>query len=170
MSREHSALIELGIVGSPFGVRGWVKLRSFTDPPDRLLEYRSVHLNLSGAWRPYTVEASGRSGGQLTVKFEGVADRNAAQALRGAAVGVPRSALPPRAAKEFYRADLIGCDVVNLQGEPLGAVAHFVEIPAHAIMVVRGEREYWVPALPEYLRRIDLEARRVIVDWDEAAD
>jgi 16S rRNA processing protein RimM len=168
-SREES-LIEVGLVGAPFGVRGWVKLRSYTDPPDRLLEHRHLRLCVAGAWRAYGVEATGRSGGQLTVKLAGVADRDAAMALRGAPVGVPRSELPARGAREFFRADLIGCEVLNAKGERLGAVAHFVEIPAHAIMVVRGEREYWVPAVPEFLRRVDLDARRVFVDWDDSAD
>jgi 16S rRNA processing protein RimM len=61
---------------------------------------------------------------------------------------------------------LIGCEVVNQDGVVLGAVRHFVETPAQALMVVRGEREYWVPAVPRHLRRIDLAARRVVVDWD----
>jgi len=169
MGGESSALIELGIVGAPFGVRGWVKLRSYTEPPDRLLEHRSVQLRLGGAWRAYQIEASGRSGGQLTVKLVGVEDRDEAQALRGAPIGVPRSALPARDAKDFYRADLIGCEVVNLKGVRLGVVQHFVEIPAHALMVVRGEQEYWVPAVPQHLRRVDLQARQVVVDWDEGA-
>ena len=90
MSGEDSALIELGAVGAPFGVSGWVKLRSYTDPPERLLEHRTLSLRLGGAWRAYAVEASGRSGGALTVKLAGVADRTAAEALRGAASGVPR--------------------------------------------------------------------------------
>jgi ribosomal 30S subunit maturation factor RimM len=59
---------------------------------------------------------------------------------------------------------------VNLAGVRLGVVAHFIEIPAHALMVVRGEREYWVPAVPQHLRRVDLRARRVVVDWDDPAD
>jgi 16S rRNA processing protein RimM len=168
-SREES-LIEVGLVGAPFGVRGWVKLRSYTDPPDRLLAHRHLRLCVAGAWRAYGVEATGRSGGQLKVKLAGVADRDAAMALRGAPVGVPRSELPARGPREFFRADLIGCEVLNAKGERLGAVAHFVEIPAHAIMVVRGEREYWVPAVPEFLRRVDLDARRVFVDWDDSAD
>jgi 16S rRNA processing protein RimM len=168
MSGEPSLLIELGVVGAPFGVRGWVKLRSYTEPPDRLLEHRILQLRLGGAWRPYRIEASGRSGGQLTVKLVGVEDRDAAQALKGAQIGVPRSELPPREDKDFYRADLIGCEVMNLEGERLGVVRHFVEIPAHALMVVRGEKEYWVPAVPQHLRRVDLQARRIIVDWDAA--
>jgi len=169
MSGEPSSLIELGIVGAPFGVRGWVKLRSFTEPPNRLLEHRSLQLRLGGAWKPYRIEASGRSGGQLTVKLVGVEDRDAAQALRGAEIGVMRSELPQRESSDFYRADLIGCEVVNLQGVRLGVVQHFIEIPAHTLMVVRGEQEFWVPAVPQHLRRVDLPARRVVVDWDEAA-
>jgi len=170
MSPESSALIELGTVGAPFGVRGWVKLRSYTDPPERLLDHRQFQLKLGGAFRTYVVEADGRSGGQLTVKLEGIEDRDAAQALRGAVIGVPRSELPPREDRDFYRADLIGCEVVNLAGVRLGAVAHFIEIPAHALMVVRGEREYWVPAVPRHLRRVDLKARQVVVDWDDPTD
>ena len=169
MSGEPSSLIELGIVGAPFGVRGWIKLRSYTEPPDRLLDHRSLQLRLGGAWRPYRIEASGRSGGQLTVKLVGVENRDEAQALRGAPVGVLRSELPPRSDKDFYRADLIGCEVLNLKGVRLGVVQHFVEIPAHALMVVRGDQEYWVPAVPQHLRRVDLQARQVVVDWDEAA-
>jgi 16S rRNA processing protein RimM len=170
MSPEASALIELGAVGAPFGVRGWVKLRSYTDPPERLLDHRRFQLQLGGAWRTYQVEADGRSGGQLTVKLAGIEDRDSAQALRGAVIGVLRSELPPRDDRDFYRADLIGCEVVNLAGVRLGAVAHFIEIPAHALMVVRGEREYWVPAVPQHLRRVDLRSRRVVVDWDDPAD
>jgi 16S rRNA processing protein RimM len=169
MSGEPPALIELGVVGAPFGVRGWVKLRSYTEPPERLLQHRNLQLRLGSAWRAYGVEASGRSGGQLTVKLVGVNDRDAAQALRGAPVAVPRSELPARSAKDFYRADLIGCEVVNLAGVRLGVVQHFLEIPAHALMVVRGEREYWVPAIPQHVRRVDLQARRVVVDWDAGA-
>ncbi|HWJ35178.1 MAG TPA: ribosome maturation factor RimM [Steroidobacteraceae bacterium] len=169
MSGESSSLIELGIVGAPFGVRGWVKLRSFTDPPDRLLQHRSVQLGLGGVWTAYRIEASGRSGGQLTAKLSGIDDRDQAQTLRGAQVCVPRSELPQRDAKDFYRTDLIGCEVVNLAGVRLGIVQHFVETPAQVLMVVRGEQEYWVPAVAQHLRRVDLPARQVIVDWDDAA-
>jgi 16S rRNA processing protein RimM len=133
------------------------------------LEHRSLQLHLGGAWRTYMVEATGRSGGQLTVKLTGVRDRDEAAALRGAQVGVPRSALPPREDKDYYRADLIGFEVWNVAGARLGVVEHFVETPAHALMVVRGDQEYWVPAVPRHLRRVDLEVRRVVVDWDDAA-
>jgi 16S rRNA processing protein RimM len=180
-SGESSSLIELGVVGAPFGVRGWVKLRSFTDPPDRLLQHRNLQLLVGGSWVAYKIEASGRSGGQLTAKLSGVNDRDQAGVLRGAQIGVPRAELPQRDDKDFYRADLIGCEVVNLAGRYLGKVQHFVETPAQVLMVVRGgdaapgertapgEKEYWVPAVPLHLRRVDLQARRVVVDWNDAA-
>ena len=117
-------------------------------------------------------------GTALPAKLTGVNDRDQAGFLRGAQIGVPRAELPPRDDKDFYRADLIGCEVVNLEGRYLGKVRHFVETPAQVLMVVRGaaatgepsgEREYWVPAVPLHLRRVDLQARRVVVDWDDAA-
>ena len=170
MGDESSALIQLGFVGAPFGVRGWVKLRSHTSPPERLLEHGNLQIGREGAWQSYRIEQRGRSGGALTVKLVGVEDRDRAAALRGAQVCVPRVDLPQRDDKDFYRTDLIGCEVVNLAGVDLGVVQHFVETPAQALMVVRGEREYWVPAVPQHLRRVDLKARRVVVDWDAAAD
>ena len=169
MSGESSALIQLGFVGAPFGVRGWIKLRSHTDPPERLLDHRNLRIGRGSIWRDYRIEASGRSGGALTVKLAGVEDRDQAQALRGAEVCVPRSELPPRDDKDFYRADLIGCEVVNLEGLGLGVVQHFVETPAQVLMVVRGTQEFWIPAVPQHLRRVDLQARRVVVDWSDIA-
>jgi 16S rRNA processing protein RimM len=169
MGDESSALIQLGFVGAPFGVRGWVKLRSHTDPPERLLEHRSLRIGRGSVWQNYRIEDSGRSGGALTVKLMGVEDRDQAQALRGAEVCVLRSELPQRDDRDFYRADLIGCEVVNLAGLYMGLVQHFIETPAQVLMVVRGTQEFWIPAVPQYLRRVDLQARRVVVDWDAAA-
>src|ERR1700692_261780 len=166
MSDETSALIQLGFVGAPFGVRGWIKLRSHTDPPERLLEHRSLRIGQVSTWRSYRIEASGRSGGALTVKLAGIEDRDQAQALRGAQVCVPRSELPQRDDRDFYRADLIGCEVVNLEGVVLGGVQHFIETPAPGLMVVRGTHEVWIPAVPQHLRRVDLRERRLVVDWN----
>jgi 16S rRNA processing protein RimM len=170
MGGDSSTLMHVGFVGAPFGVRGWVKLRSHTNPPERLLDHRCLQIGRDGAWVEYRVEERGRSGGVPTAKLSGVEDRDQAAALRGAQISIPRADLPPRSAKDFYRSDLIGCAVVNLNGVDLGVVQHFVETAAQALMVVRGEREYWVPAVPRHLRRVDLAARRIVVDWDTAAD
>jgi 16S rRNA processing protein RimM len=135
-----------------------------------LLEHRDLQIGRSGAWRTYRIESTGRSGGALTAKLAGIEDRDQAAGLRGLQICVPRVELPQRDDKDFYRADLIGCEVVNLAGVVLGVVQHFIETPAQALMVVRGQTEHWVPAVPRHLRRVDLQARRVVVDWDAATD
>ena len=170
MSDDTAPLVVLGAVSAPFGVKGWVKVRSDTDPPERLFEYRNLRVVLHGTATVHAVESTGRSGGQLTVKFSGVDDRDRAAALAGARLCVARADLPRGGDREFYRADLIGCAVESVGGLQLGVLDHFVETPAHALMVVRGAKEYWIPAAPPHLRRVDLQARRVVVDWDEAAE
>jgi 16S rRNA processing protein RimM len=125
-----------------------------------------LHIGRGSEWRTYRIEASGRSGGALTVKLAGIEDRDQAQALRGAQVCVPRSELPQRDERDFYRADLIGCEVVNLEDVVLGHVQHFIETPAQVLMVVRGTQEFWIPAVPQHVRRVDLRERRVVVDWN----
>jgi 16S rRNA processing protein RimM len=168
MSDDSAPLIELGAVGAPFGIRGWIKIRSFTDPPERLFEHRRLSVGRHGSWNVFRIESTGRSGGQLTAKLVGIEDRDQAAGLRGLGIAVPRVDLPPRAQRDFYRADLIGCAVETLAGLPLGRVDHFIETPGQALMVVKGAKEFWIPAVPKHLRRVDLEARRLVVDWDDA--
>jgi 16S rRNA processing protein RimM len=124
---------------------------------------------MRGKSETYLIESTGRSGGQLTAKLQGVNDRDQAKALTGASIVVPRDELPAQAEGDFYQADLIGCEVVDRAGVSLGTVRCFVETPAHPIMVVEGRKEIWVPAVPRHLQRIDLKARRVVVNWDEPA-
>ena len=88
-----------------------------------------------------------------------------ALALAGCWVQVLRESLPKPAEREYFRADLIGLTVQNDEGVVLGQISHFVDLPAAAVMVVRGEQEPWVPAQPPHLRRVDFESGLVFVDW-----
>jgi 16S rRNA processing protein RimM len=83
----------------------------------------------------------------------------------GWVIEIDRARLPPTAEREYYRADLIGCIVTNEQDVELGVVDHFVEAAGNAVMVVKGEREHWVPAAPRHLQKVDLAAKRLTVDW-----
>jgi 16S rRNA processing protein RimM len=171
MSGDESALIELGTIGAPFGVRGWVKLQSHVDPPERIFEYPVWSIARKDRRDLYTVDDRGRSAGTLTVKLAGVNDRDAAAALTGATVLVPRHQLPAPAAGEFYRADLIGFEIRTVEGRVLGTLQYFVETPAHALMMVTGgAKTLLVPAVPKHIRRVDLAARTVVVDWDESIE
>jgi 16S rRNA processing protein RimM len=160
--------IELGRLGAPYGVKGWIHVESHTDPPARLLEYREwVLRRASGERLTRRVAAARVHGAGLVAHLEGVADRNEAAALTGAVIEVERAALPPPGEREYYRADLLGFRVRNLEGADLGSVSHFVDAPAGAVMVTKGSggREHWVPAAPKHLRRVDLAAREIVVDW-----
>ena len=160
--------IELGRVGAPFGVRGWMHIDSYTDPPERLLEYRQWTLRRADGTRALCRLSAGRvHGAGIIVQLEGIAGRDGAAALTGAVVEVERAALPALAERQYYRADLTGFRVRNLEGEDLGTVSHFVDAPGGAVMVAReaGGREHWVLAAPKYLRNVDIAVREIVVDW-----
>jgi len=143
-------------------------VESYTDPPERLLEHRDWVLRLASGERMMRRLSAGRGhAGALVVQLEGVAGRDEARRLTGAVVEVDRSELPALGEREYYRADLLGFRVRNLEGVDLGSLSHFVDAPAGAVMVAKepGGREHWVLALPKHLRSVDLAAREILVDW-----
>ena len=160
--------IELGRIGAPFGIKGWLHIASHTDPPEGLRGYREWMLRLANGERLTRRVAEGRPhGGGLVVHLDGVDDRGEAAALTGAVIEVERAALPRLAEREYYRADLVGLRVRNLEGTELGTVSHFVDAPAGAVMVTREAdgREHWVLAAPPHLRRVDLATGEILVEW-----
>ena len=161
-----AAPVVLGRVLGAHGLRGWLKVQSYTEPPEGILLYKEWVLREPGrAPRPVKVREHEFDGRWLRVSFEGIADRDAAELLHGALFEVERAQLPPTAEREYYRDDLVGCAVRNLEGMALGSVSHFVDAPAGAVMVVKGEREHWVLASPTHLKRVDLAKREIEVDW-----
>ncbi len=164
--REQDRVV-LGRIAGPFGIRGWLKVISFTDPPEQILDYAVWRADLPGGDRRELRLAEGRRHGKgLAVRIEGIADRNGAEALGRPELWVERRELPALASGEFYRADLIGFEVVNLAGQTLGRVDHFLDLPANAVMVVSGERDRWVPVGGQQLFRVDAGQGRITVDWD----
>jgi 16S rRNA processing protein RimM len=151
------------------GLRGWVRVESYTDPPDSLLQHRRWRLRRtgseSGSERELEVLQSQWDGHTMRVALEGLEDRDGAEALREHEIMIERSALPAVAAGEYYRDDLLGFAVRNTAGVALGVLQHFLAAPTIAIMIVRGTREYAVPAGPPHLKRVDLERREIEVDW-----
>ena len=159
-------MLTLGQVATAHGIRGWILVRSFADPPDSLLDYEEWQLVApSGAVRTMRLLEGAPYKEGLRVLLEGIEDRNAALALSGWQVRIARSELPPLEAGEHYRDDLTGFEVVNAEGVLLGRVEYFADLPAGPVIVVKGEREHMVPASPQHLLKIDANARRIDVDW-----
>ncbi len=167
MTGEHTGpALTLGQVGAPHGIAGWLLVRSFTDPPDSLLDHEEWQLSApSGATRTIRLLEGVPYRNGLRVRFEGITDRTAAQALTGWWVRIARENLPPLAEGEHYRDDLVGFTVRNVEQVELGRVDYFADLPAGAVMVVKGEREHWLPVSKQYLLRIDAAERMIEVDW-----
>jgi 16S rRNA processing protein RimM len=167
--------LELGRIGAPYGIKGWVHVQSFTSPPEKLLKYRTWTLTTARdgpapdlAAAPAHKVLEGRpQGSGVVARLEGVEDRDRAALLQGSIISVARSEMPKLRRREFYQADLIGLSVTNLEGADLGKVMQFVQMPGGDVMVVRAGsgHEHWVPATKAHLAKVDLAAGQVVVDW-----
>jgi len=160
-------MVVLGRVSGVFGVRGWVKLVSETDPPDNILGYVPWYLRGREGWRacrPLEGKAHGKG---MIACIEGCDNRDQAAVLVGSEIAVPRGQLPALNPDEFYWSDLEGLRVQTPDGTELGRVSHLFETGANDVLVVIGERERLIPYLwGQVVLRVDLEADLMVVDWD----
>ena len=165
--------VAVGRVGGPYGVRGWLRIVSFTVPPANLLNYRPWSLRLPqrpaawGCWRPCNLGVAKAHGEGFIASFGGVADRSAAMRLSGAQVGVPVSSLPPLPEDEFYWRDLIGLRVLNHNGDELGLVQRLLPTGGHDVLVVRGgAAEVLIPFVEVYVTEVRPEEGCIRVRWE----
>jgi 16S rRNA processing protein RimM len=161
-------MLLLGRVHGAFGIRGELKLESFTDPETAIFRYQPWLLRDAQGRERELTGVRGREGGKgLVATFPGIDDRDSAEALRGAELYAPRSALPPPRPGEYYWVDLEGLRVVNVEGADFGTVSHLFSTGANDVLVARGDRERMIPFLePDYIRSVDFDAGVVTVDWD----
>ena len=153
-------------MGAAHGVRGWLRVQSFTDPPQRLFEWKQWSLQSErGVPREVKLLEARPQGNGWIARFEGIEEREAASRLTGHLVLVDRDELGTATGREHFRADLVGFDVKNLDGVLLGVLDHFIDTPGNAVMVIKGEREHCVPVSAQHLRSVDKNARRLTVDW-----
>jgi 16S rRNA processing protein RimM len=165
-------MIVMGRVLAPYGVKGWIKLRAFTGSPDTLIRQRRWWLAREGeGWREFSLVEARLHADTLLARLDGLSEREDAAAWQGAAIAVPRAALPKLAGGELYLADLIGLAVVNRQGDPLGRVAGLLETPGHAVLQIEGEggTQELIPLVPAYIDAIEMGDGRIVVDWRSKA-
>ncbi|HEY6980400.1 ribosome maturation factor RimM [Reyranella sp.] len=150
----------LGVVAAPHGVRGLVRIKSFTEDPMAVGTYGP--LSDEAGDKEYRVEALSAARGTVLARIEGVADRAAAEALRGLRLYVGRSALPEAGEREWYEADLIGLPAVGRDGRDWGQVIAFHDFGAGPVMEVSGGA--MLPFTDEAVPEIDVEGGKVVVD------
>ncbi len=151
-----------------FGVRGELKLESFTDPKSAVLRYQPWTLRDAHGVERQLDGARGRETAKgLIATLPGVEDRDAADALRGVEVWVPRAALPAPRPGEYYWVDLEGLRVRTVEGVDFGTVSYLFATGANDVLVVQGERERMLPFVqPDVIRSVDVESGVITVDWD----
>lgn len=160
-------LIELGAVRGAYGVRGWVRIQPHDAEAAVLRAAQRWWLQRQGSTPcPIDVTAVRRQGAALVARWRGWESLEAADALRGATVAVPRSEFPPLPAGEYYWTDLIGLQVVNREAQPLGTVAALTSNGMQDLLQIEANgQRLLVPLVPAYVDEVDLAARVIRVDW-----
>ena len=157
--------LALGYISAVHGIKGWVKVHSWTRPMEAILDYQPWLLGEDK--RPVKIVDGRKQGKGLAALLPGIEDREQAATLVGSQIFVRRDQLPATAENEYYWSDLEGLDVHTTKGEVLGRVERLMETGANDVLVILGEREHLVPFIQgQYVIRVDLEDGLIEVDWD----
>lgn len=159
----------VGRVLGAHGLRGDVRLESWTEPRTAIFKYQPwILVDARGIERELRGARGQESGKSLLARLPDVEDRDASEAMRGVEIHVPRDALPPAKPGEFYWIDLEGLRVVTVDGVPLGTVSHMFSTGANDVLVARDDvRERMIPFVrPQYVTNVDFDSRTITVDWD----
>ncbi len=167
-AKGENTRICLGAIAGAHGVRGLVKIKSFTQEPADLIAYGP--LGDEAGQRRFEIAVTGQAKGLLVARIAGVEDRDAAQGLRGTRLYVARAALPePEAAEDYYQADLIGLAAEDPQGRPLGRIAAVENYGAGDFLEIQPPEgaPLLVPFTKAAVPLVDIEGRRVVIDLPE---
>lgn len=168
-------LAQVGFVFGAYGVAGWVRIRPFSEDADALLSVKTWWID-KPTLHDVDVKQCKLHGGDVVAQLVGVTDRNVAEALKGAAVSIPRSRFPVLSEDEFYWTELIGLEVENLQGESLGSVTDMMSNGPQSILRIKpatsaeaasddAAQERLIPFVEAFIIKVDKEAKKITVDW-----
>ena len=164
MSEQY---IDVGEISGVFGVKGWVKVFSFTQPRENILNYSTWRLQKGLDIKDVKVLSGKLQGKAIVAALENISDREIAANLSGYKILINQDLLPEPSEDEYYWHELIGLDVINQQNETLGTVDSILETGANDVLVIKGDRERLIPFLqPQTVINIDLETGVMQVDWD----
>jgi 16S rRNA processing protein RimM len=159
--------ISVGKISGVFGVKGWVKVFSFTDPRENILTYSPWLLKKGDETKIIKVVDGQQQGKTIVAQVADVNDRDQAAGLMGWEIFIARDQLPKAAKGEYYWSQLVGLNVETIDGVQLGTVESLLETGANDVLIVHGERERGIPFLQgQTIINVDLAAGKIIVDWD----
>jgi len=166
VSAKTHKLITLGRISGVFGVKGWVKVLSYTEPRDNIVRFPIWTLRRHGVDSRIEIEDGRSHGGGVVAKLRGIDDRDRARELIGTDVVIDRSALPECGPGEYYWTDLEGLEVRTPGGERLGVVDHLLATGGNDVLVLAGVPERLIPfVVGEVILGVDLDAGVIVADW-----
>ncbi len=164
---EKKRRVIVGIIIGVYGVNGWLRISSYTRPKENILTYSPWLVGEKSNRDELVIMDSEVSAKGPIAKLEGIDDRDKATALVGKNIEVLREQMPDLESGQYYWCDLIDLNVINLEGACLGKVSSIQETGANDVMITEGERRYLIPLiLDRYIKEVDLQIGRVVVDWD----
>lgn len=168
---DKTGHILLGEISGVFGVKGWVKVFSYTSPRTNIIEYKTWLLKRQGDWNPVKVVQGRMQGKSIVAQLDNVNDRNQAEALIGSKIAITSDVLDDLPEGEFYWKDLIGLTVKTVKNEELGIVDWLFDTGSNDVIMVKGdaigEPERMIPfIMNDVVVSIDLEESLIVVDWD----
>ena len=161
--------IVVGRLGKAYGVFGWVKLQSFTDPAKNILDYSPFYIKKSAnQWQSLAVESTKFHDQQLLIKFKEFNNPETAKLYANIEIYVERDQLPKLKKQEYYWVDLIGCKVKDLKGNVFGKVTTLFETGSNDVLVVETkDQRHLIPYLDHVITDVDLAQKLITVDWDQ---
>lgn len=172
--RRSTQTLTVGSIGAPHGVKGWVRINSYTDNAAAIFDFSPWVIAVAGVSKEYRVASWRQQAQRVIAKLVGIESREQAELLKNAEVLALEAQLPELQAGDFYWRDLVGLQVVNETGYDMGVVDHMLETGANDVMVVKanlndafGSKQRMIPYLYQrVIKRVDLAQGIITVAWD----
>ena len=165
--QENNKKLLVGKINGFFGLQGWVKVFSYTNPRTNILNYSPWSIKVDGNFQSIDITSGREQSKTIVAHIKGVDNREDSQKFIGQDIYINKEQLPELTQGEYYWHELIGFDVINKDEEQLGTVDYFVETGANDVLVVKGKKEYWIPYIEPFLVSIDSKNNKILVDWDK---
>ena len=157
-------VVVVGKVGKTYGVKGWLKIHSFTDPASNILNYKDWLITLDHQWQTINLEAVKQHGTAIIAKFTDCDTPEIARRYTNHEIAIYRSEFPELEAEEYYWADLIGLTVIDETGTELGIVTDIMATGSNDILIVKGKKHHFIPYIQkDFICKIDLANKQIHV-------
>jgi 16S rRNA processing protein RimM len=158
----------IGRFGKPFGVFGWIKVISFTDPSDNILKFKRWLIQKNNGWEELYIDSSKKHASNIVVKLPNISSPEEAKHFTNIKIAVLREELPKLKKTEHYWTDFYGLEVINKEGVSLGIIKSLIATGSNDVLVVEGgKKRYLIPYLSYVVIDVDLANKKIVVDWPE---